>query len=127
MSINDPERGVYFDPKTPTHSPLPWKLTRYTNYEGFSIEEANWHNNFHGCIAERWEENPKLERAMTIEANAKFIVRACNSHYELLEACKFMLSEMIKVEPCSDLPEYEGYKKIRDILEQALQKAEGKA
>ena len=36
------------------------------------------------------EFSPKFKEAM---ANAKFIVKACNSHYELLEACKRLLQK----------------------------------
>ena len=48
------------------------------------------------------------------EANAEFIVRACNSHEELLEACKQALSVYKK----------ESYNTAS--LEQAISKAEGK-
>ena len=30
----------------------------------------------------------------TAKANAAFIVKACNSHYELLEACKIVLNQL---------------------------------
>lgn len=50
------------------------------------------------------------------KANAAFIVRACNSHEELLEACK---SALILIAPTDQ-------KALKRKLEQAIAKAEGK-
>lgn len=106
----------------PKHTPGPWQVNKKVKT---SVETAidgqgiNLIADCSDCDGERLRTED--------EANAQFIVRACNSHYILLEACKFMLSEMIQVEPSSDLPEYEGYKKLRDILEQAIKKATGEA
>lgn len=49
---------------------------------------------------------------------AEFIVRACNCHYELLEACKKALHN---IHGYTETPI-----KIRDQLKQAIAKAEGK-
>ena len=68
---------------TTKHTPLPWALTEYTNYDGFSVQTPDF-----GCIAERWEEGATEARRLEMHANAAFIVRACNSHYGLLGALK---------------------------------------
>lgn len=39
----------------------------------------------------------------TTQANAEFIVRACNAHEELLAACEMAVSRLSVLEPCSTL------------------------
>ena len=69
--------------------------------------------------------NGKGSRKATREetANAEFIVRACNSHDELLEACKEMLEEYI-----ADLREngVTDGNYFSHLLENAIRKAEAK-
>ena len=50
------------------HTPTPWKIQRYTNYEGFSISSET--EPLFGCIAERWENIDKPERSDVRYANA---------------------------------------------------------
>lgn len=65
------------------HTPTPWNV-RGTN--GLRIIYGE-----NGSIAEV----KNLKRlVMENDANAEFIVRACNSHEALLEACKIALSKM---------------------------------
>lgn len=45
--------------------------------------------------------------------DAKFIVTACNAHYELLEACKFALTQ-------------DQTRVVKEVLREAIAKAEGK-
>lgn len=54
------------------HTPLPWTVS--IKFNGAEIYNGNI------CIADIYGKNRK--------ANAEFITRACNSHYELLEALK---------------------------------------
>ena len=54
------------------------------------------------------------------EANAEFIVRACNSHYDLLESCK-LASDFI-----THLPEYIEATHSVTVINLAIAKAEGK-
>jgi hypothetical protein len=63
------------------HTPGPWDVARYSNYEGFSIWAPGA-----GCIAERW--SPSEDRDTPFEANARLIAAAP----ELLEACRAMLT-----------------------------------
>lgn len=57
------------------------------------------------------------ETTAEMDANAVFIVRACNSHYDLLEAAKMGLS-VLESEEGSD-------KTQGDIMRSAIAKAEG--
>lgn len=75
------------------HTPLPWYVREYTNYYGFSI----MHTDF-GCVAERWEEIYKEDRAKQMAENAAFIVRACNFHYELLTSLENLVNCMEALE-----------------------------
>ncbi len=64
------------------------------------------------------------------EANAEFIVRACNNHYELLEACT-EADIAIRLMRNSDIEKHlHGidmlYSIIQPKLQQAIAKAEGK-
>ena len=68
------------------HTPGPWRLAQYTNYIGFSIYSES--ETTFGCITERWEKAPSKERQATMQANAAFIVEACNQHERLLKALK---------------------------------------
>jgi len=80
-----------------------------------------------------------------MSANAAFIVTACNSHYELLEACKkikYKNKKSLLEDFCQQGPEgakrhikevgqyYDGYNKclleVQEIANAAIAKAEGK-
>jgi hypothetical protein len=60
-----------------------------------------------------------------MEANAKFIVRACNSHYKLLEACKEFVrfAELPNTVKRGDYIRYQ--MKAIDAAKEAIAKAEG--
>jgi hypothetical protein len=72
------------------HTELPWEVAHYEDgiLEGvnFIRSTANPHPI---CTIINGGELPEV-----VAANAAFIVRACNSHYELLEACKAMLDQL---------------------------------
>lgn len=89
--------------KTQTHTPTPFK-------QGYNDNQVIWAD---------------YKRVATLEcsnkdwkANAKFIVKACNSHYELLEACKEALIMYKDIQPKG------GWQHVEDALENAIQKAE---
>ncbi len=100
------------------------------------VEEAgneNLNYNFrisseHRVIAQVWahhNRNSKSEENLTDEANARFIVTACNSHDALLEACKAILDSPGEMRGDGSvnltiLPE------IVILLRQAISLAEGK-
>jgi len=66
------------------HTTTPWKqkeilsqgITIMTEDEKYVICHMRWHDGL----------NPKVTEA--IGADAEFITRACNSHYELVEMCE---------------------------------------
>lgn len=61
----------------------------------------------------------------TMQANAQFIVQACNSHDELLEACKLAqkyVAKMVADDVQTAMPPQVALNRI----EQAINKAEGK-
>jgi hypothetical protein len=103
------------------HTELPWtcsKPLKGFNTESISVDKDEGANskrmifeissNFL-CCSELNEED---------RANAKFIVKACNSHYELLEALQLTL-KLLSGDPCKDVNE-----KPIDIIKRAVQNAE---
>ncbi len=91
----------------PKHSPLPWSL----DFEDRCIHGSD--KEFVTHISEsRFYDGRKDD---TAKVNAEFIVKAVNSHYDLLEACKYVVENT----HCSDLG-YNG-----DVLRKAIAKAEG--
>jgi len=62
------------DKSQPKHTPGPWKITRYTNYSGFSIESES--DPGYGCIAERWENIDNVKRNAERKANALLLAAA---------------------------------------------------
>jgi hypothetical protein len=72
--------------KRATHSKLPWKKG---NGSGYCEIRAN--NNL-TCIADVWAEVGKIKPGEEeMQANAAFIVKACNNHYKLLEVLKELI------------------------------------
>ena len=61
----------------------------------------------------------------TAQANAQFIVTACNSFYELLEACKTALEVLHISEVYATMKRQCGLDGV-NIIKQAIAKAEGK-
>ena len=67
------------------HTPIPWRIERQSN--GLHAVCAD--------LAKRHGGSTPFSLATDIRvANAEFIVRACNSHADLLEACKRVVSEL---------------------------------
>jgi hypothetical protein len=69
------------------HTPLPWDFDEYE--DGTSIFCANPDSKNHG----EWVAHVVTELTEHGEVNAAFIVRACNSHAELLAALEAILIE----------------------------------
>ena len=97
------------------HTPLPWKKEIFN---GELIVQDDDTNEYYVYICDCSSEFMSQEEE---EANAEFIVRACNSHYELLEACKRTVEMFDKNSTAmNELP----YTYTR--LKQVIAKAEGK-
>lgn len=91
---------------TQTHTPLPYKMIKFPNYDGGTYIAI--HQGDETCIAKWYSATPQDEE------NAAFIVRACNSHYDLLEVLKAALVLM------------EGQFGESPAIRAAIAKAEGK-
>ena len=75
---------------TPAHTPLPLSCT-HNSWERSTIYDAN---GYEICAIEiSWEADEDTQDHFEAlkEANAAFIVRACNSHYQLVEAAKAIM------------------------------------
>lgn len=59
------------------------------------------------------------------KANAQFIVTACNSHYQLLEACKFAHEYIQRQAKFATPTMAVKYMAVERSLSEAIQKAEG--
>lgn len=115
------------------HTPLPYRMTEY--FAGDTAGEYLWsvysgdENNLKTIADYRAysykdkringkKEAAEVERK---QATAEFIVRACNSHYELLEA----ISLALEIAKSETMPAGTLSKKL-DRISQILDKAEGK-
>ena len=103
------------------HTPTPWKVVREffcigdRDTEVYTIRPESWDV---GSIASVNESNgPQKE-------NAYFIIRAVNSHYDLLEAAKTIIENMMEFGPTCR----QSYVLNTDLnkLNEAINKAEGK-
>jgi ActR/RegA family two-component response regulator len=78
------------------HTAGPWKVKEIKTSCGrvFKIDREG-EDRAHDCIACIYDDNTTLNERNhnEHEANAAFIVTACNSHDELLEACKQLLDK----------------------------------
>ena len=75
------------------HSPLPFNFYKHENSSAFFGNiESNWKGengtNYTRTITCNLNYGSEVEN----QANADFIIKACNNHYELLEACKLMIN-----------------------------------
>ena len=79
---------------TTKHTPLPWKLhhNSSTILKPFDAHGIRADNDAQSPIAVLWEGGGTKGKPRQ-RANAAFIVRACNSHYELLESLQSILPD----------------------------------
>ena len=88
---------------TPAHTPLPWVIdpTYPSEVQTSQLESITscWHEQ---AVGQEITVTGVLPCSLTESAaNAAFIVRACNSHYQLVEVLRGLLDEIIK-SPCVD-------------------------
>jgi len=76
---------------TSKHTPTPWDVHEFGSFDTFEIHPAQDENG-EIVIADLGDDTEGP--ATTREANAECIVRACNSHDELVEACKALCDEL---------------------------------
>ena len=101
------------------HTKLPWGYWPDCCRDGGMITTNE--NGGHIAAPTFFEKSPELTKA-----NAAFIVKACNSHYELLDACKEAFG--VITEPgVMDVDEWKAWqKKTIFQLKFIIAKAEGK-
>lgn len=104
------------------HSPLPWQMKRAAlpvdgEYDFAIYDEP------HGVIAEVFGRSGTSVFPPAV-ANAAFIVRACNSHAELLAALKALLHEVS--ESGNAYARDFGWPRATDAARAAIAKAEGR-
>jgi len=92
-------------------TPGPWKVSGCWGLEGKRITYVNEGSNFQVATTDgrKKEENG---------ANAEFIVRACNSHDDLLEACK----EFVRKVECGEARSKRSYQQMKAAISKAERK-----
>ena len=73
---------------TPAHTPLPWASQPLETGDDVGVSIVG--SNLGGlvCASLPWPTEIDSGDYSRVEANAAFIVRACNSHYQLVEALR---------------------------------------
>ena len=102
---------------TTKHTPEPWSIMR-------DPEDGVWiTTEHHGdiCYMNEYMDKGRPEEG---KANVEFIVQACNSHDELLEACKLAQKYVAKM-VADDIQTAMPPQIALDRIEQAIVKAEG--
>lgn len=98
------------------HTPGPWTVQRYSNYNGFSI----WAPNI-GCVAERW--CPSEDTETPFEANARLIAAAP----DLLNSLQELMAWLKSGTALENGAKCETKTEALDQAEQAIYKALGNA
>lgn len=99
------------------HSPLPWVFE--TQLENWELDCGEVGASVFQIIVSK--DGGDVFVGYTDETNAKFIVRACNSHYELigaLENCRYHLKELYNNVHDGD-PEYTLIQEANSVLSKA--------
>lgn len=105
------------------NTPTPWTLGKHG---GINAKLPSGQTVQITCMAPtRFTGKDETEEAVAFmnqtEANARFIVTACNSHYELLAACELVFDGLLSNPPDLDTAELGA----RRILGEAIAKAKG--
>lgn len=79
--------------QTVKHTELPWERQDKTIYK-INDEKFAKSNIFFASVQGGWKKEEERTSQEEMEANAVFIVKACNNHYQLLEACKVALNQL---------------------------------
>lgn len=107
------------------HTPLPWHV--FSNYKGgIPLSVGSLHSPRGSVTIARidWlgSNSKELDDSTgIIKADAEFIVRACNTHYDLVNACKEAVKALTS--NCAWLPDE--YQTAFRECEAAIKKAEG--
>lgn len=100
------------------HTPLPW-----TCHSGMVWKPDETEDGYPIAYMDRATEKTRpTER----DANAEFIVRVCNSHYEMLNALKDGLKFLDSLPADERTTQVQNRKAFKKMLNKAIAKAEGK-
>jgi hypothetical protein len=114
------EFAVMETPRKPSHSPLPWSLTATSRHMRTGGGINSYVLDADGAYVTNEIRRPE---------NAEFIVRAVNSHHQLIEALKDVIARLDHVFAtgevilCDDAPTR--FSELEDIVRAALAAAEG--
>ena len=100
---------------TEQHTPLPWRTARAGERIGFADAHITGANR--RPVATTLYPLAKSDWRAEDEANARFIVQACNAHDELLAACRLAIPELEAWSNSRD------FKDVHDDLEEDDSKA----
>lgn len=114
------------------HTPLPWKSDKaFCNETGKETRAIYHYPNEAWCVEVVESQNGEecifgnyTGSEGEADANLEFIVRACNSHYELLEACK---KAVVGINTANEigLSNSNGLNKTRELIEATIAKSKG--
>jgi hypothetical protein len=77
---------------TPAHTPLPWAAQPLETGDDAGVSIIGSDLGGLVCASLPWPTEIDSGDYSRVEANAVFIVRACNSHYQLVEALRDLLA-----------------------------------
>ena len=79
---------------TPAHTPLPWAAQPLETGDDVGVSIVG--SNLGGlvCASLPWPSEIDSGDYSRVESNAAFIVRACNSHYQLVDALREAIEEL---------------------------------
>ena len=102
---------------TPTHTPGPWQIqpSRWPYHGGIEVcaGDSTVAVMYREVGYDDWQDVEPLPQA---EANAAFIVSACNAHEELVEALRIARQNLVDGSPA-----------VLSVIDAAIAKAEGRA
>jgi len=107
------------------HTPLPWFIAKPKLAGPKAENDRLIHTTEGKHIAEVFQYQSHQDQDGPAEANAEFIIRACNSYYDLVEVCKEIFNafeHFERIEGCNQQEQ-----DALDKLRQTLVKLEGKS
>ena len=96
------------------HTPLPWIMEDECSY-GWDIHAVDEDHTWVGDAKNNHDNQLGFPPGKEGLANARLIIRACNSHYKLLEACKEIFN--VLTEPgMMDVDEWKAWKRRAELM-----------
>lgn len=107
------------------HTPVPWFVDDAAYLDHLQIAVSTDRGPLRICLLPASPELiPQSANNVRAHANAEFIVRACNAHDELLEACETLLADVEAHERRTGTPQWaSSIDKARDAIAEATKGA----